>query len=346
LTQLKSCDSILSLSLDLDNQWSYMKTHGDAGWDEFPTYLELFSEILLDRLASHGLKITIFVVGQDAALRKNHRALRALAEAGHEIGNHSFHHEPWLHRYPRERVASEIAEAEHYILSATGKRPRGFRGPGYSLSEATLRALATRGYLYDASTFPTLIGPLARTYYFWHSRGFTREEQEDRKELFGTLREGLRPLRPYCWALESGSSLLEIPVSTIPVFRLPMHLSYLNYLMRFSETLAAFYLRLAVTLCRVNRIQPSFLLHPLDFLGGDLVPGLSFFPGMDLPTSSKLEHFDRVINYLKRNFRIVSMEDHARQLLATPELSQRKPDFASQARLDDSQLVLDIQRQT
>ena len=24
---------IASLSLDLDNKWSYMKTHGDAGWD-------------------------------------------------------------------------------------------------------------------------------------------------------------------------------------------------------------------------------------------------------------------------------------------------------------------------
>ena len=29
-----------SLSLDLDNQWSYMKTHGDAGWQSFPSYLD------------------------------------------------------------------------------------------------------------------------------------------------------------------------------------------------------------------------------------------------------------------------------------------------------------------
>ena len=27
---------IASLSLDLDNKWSYLKTHGDAGWDSFP----------------------------------------------------------------------------------------------------------------------------------------------------------------------------------------------------------------------------------------------------------------------------------------------------------------------
>ena len=30
-----------SLSLDLDNKWSYMKTHGDPGWDAFPSYLPI-----------------------------------------------------------------------------------------------------------------------------------------------------------------------------------------------------------------------------------------------------------------------------------------------------------------
>ena len=31
---------LASLSLDLDNQWSYMRTHGDPGWDEFPSYFD------------------------------------------------------------------------------------------------------------------------------------------------------------------------------------------------------------------------------------------------------------------------------------------------------------------
>src|SRR5207247_6203043 len=60
-----------SLSLDLDNQWSYMKTHGDAGWEAFPSYLDLVVPRVLDFLAARGLTITFFVVGQDAALAKN-----------------------------------------------------------------------------------------------------------------------------------------------------------------------------------------------------------------------------------------------------------------------------------
>ena len=89
--------SLLSVSLDLDNLWSYQKIHGDAGWEKFPTYLDEFVEIVLDRLASHGLRITFFVVGQDAAQKKHRRALRSIADAGHEIANHSFHHESRLY---------------------------------------------------------------------------------------------------------------------------------------------------------------------------------------------------------------------------------------------------------
>ena len=101
-----------SLSLDLDNQWSYMKTHGDAGWESFPSYLDTVIPRFLEQFADLGLTTTVFVVGQDAALEKNAAALASIAAAGHEIGNHSFHHEPWLHRYSREQLECELERAE------------------------------------------------------------------------------------------------------------------------------------------------------------------------------------------------------------------------------------------
>lgn len=106
---------IASLSLDLDNQWSYMKTHGDAGWEAFPSYLDVIVPRFLAIMEERALRVTVFVVGQDAALEQNHRVLRTIAEAGHEIGNHSFHHEPWLHLYSESEVEAEIARAEEAI---------------------------------------------------------------------------------------------------------------------------------------------------------------------------------------------------------------------------------------
>ncbi|GAB4374518.1 MAG: polysaccharide deacetylase family protein [Acidobacteriota bacterium] len=304
-----------SLSLDLDNLWSYLKVHGDPAWSGLPSYLDRLVPVVLERLAAHGLTITVFVVGQDAAEPRHHDVLARLAAAGHEIANHSFRHEPWLHLYSREELVDEIAAAEAAIEAATGRRPRGFRGPGFSLSPTLLEVLAERGYLYDASTLPTFIGPLARTYYLMRSRHLSAEERRRRAKLFGTLRDGLRPLRPYVWSTRCGR-ILEIPVTTMPLFRVPIHLSYLLYLSSFAPVLMRAYLALAVALLRLRRLGPSFLLHPLDFLGGDDVPELGFFPAMNLPTATKLARFDLVIGTLARSFRLLPMHAHADAALA------------------------------
>ena len=301
---------VASVSLDLDNQWSYMKTHGDSGWESLPSYLDVLLPYTCDVLSEHGLSITFFVVGQDAALERNRDALGLIPTAGHTVGNHSFNHEPWFHLYTRSQVIDEIERTEDAIEESMGVRPRVFRGPGFSFCSMLLQVLADRGYVLDASTLPTFVGPLARMYYFWTSK-FTKEEREQRKALFGTLAEGFRPLRPYAWRFSSGAELLEIPVTTIPVLRTPFHLSYLLYLRRFSMKLLKAYLGTAISLCRLTGTEPSFLLHPLDLLGGDQVPELRFFPGMDLDASQKREVFDYAIERLAEHFELVDMYEHA-----------------------------------
>jgi peptidoglycan/xylan/chitin deacetylase (PgdA/CDA1 family) len=300
---------ICSLSLDLDNQWSYMKTHGDAGWETFPSYLDLVVPRALEILDSFGWKITFFIVGQDAALEKNREALQAIAAAGHEIGNHSFNHEPWLHLYTKHQTADEITRAEEAIEAATGHRPQGFRGPGYSLSRATLEVLAERGYLYDASTLPTYLGPLARWYYF-HTAKLTPEEKAQRKILFGGFADGWRPLKPYFWEV-SDRRLLEIPVTTMPILKLPFHFSYLLHIATYSPTLSLLYFRSALALCRAMHVEPSLLLHPLDFLTSDDVPELAFFPAMRCTGSKKRHCLDGFLSVLKHKRQVVGVRSHS-----------------------------------
>jgi hypothetical protein len=314
-----------SLSLDLDNQWSYMKTHGDAGWESFPTYLPLVIPRILAFLAERGLTISFFVVGQDAALEPNREVLGALAHAGHEIANHSFHHEPWLHLHSEDRIEAEIAAAEEAIERATGKHPVGFRGPGFSLSAATLRVLARRGYRYDASTFPTYLGPLARAYYFMTAR-LSAEAKRQRAALFGTLREGLRPLHPYRWDVEGGG-IIEIPVTTLPGMRLPIHVSYLVYLSGIAPGLASAYFGSALRVCRLTGCQPSLLLHSLDFLGRDDLDALSFFPGMNLTRERKLAVVDGALRQLAGHFRILTLDQHAREAAESAPLRLVRPEF-------------------
>jgi peptidoglycan-N-acetylglucosamine deacetylase len=317
---------IASLSLDLDNKWSYMKTHGDKGWESFPSYLDVVVPRALSMLKAHDLSISFMIVGQDAALDKNHEAMARIPAAGHEIGNHSFHHEQWFHLGQESEIEAELTRAEEQIERATGRRPIGFRGPGFVLSRPILDVLSRRGYLYDASTLPTYLGPLARAYYFMTSK-LTPEEREKRKGLFGGLRDGLRPIDAYRWNLGE-SRILEIPVTTMPGLKVPIHVSYALYVGVFSLALAKQYFRTAMAICRATGTSPSILLHPLDFLGKEDEPDLSFFPAMGLPRERKLEIVDSCLGVLAREFEVLSLEAHARRLSDSEGLRAHAPVFS------------------
>lgn len=316
---------IASLSLDLDNEWSYLKVHGETTWQSFPSYLDRVVPRVLEFMKTRNLELTFFIVGQDAALEKNHAALASISAAGHEIGNHSFSHEPWLHLYKDEDIDKELSETEEVLQRVTGFKPIGFRGPGFSVSEAVLRILKKRGYLYDASTFPTFLGPLARAYYFM-TANLSKDEKKERKLLFGAFSEGLRPLKPYLWNLRT-EELLEIPVTTMPLFKIPIHASYLLYLASYSEPLARFYWKTTLKLCRLSGVGVSLLLHPLDFLGADDTQSLSFFPAMQVRSEVKLQRMDFILCEMMKHFEVIPMQRHAELLLEQKGLKKVDPVF-------------------
>ncbi|MBV9242665.1 MAG: polysaccharide deacetylase family protein [Acidobacteria bacterium] len=319
---------LASLSLDLDNKWSYMKTHGDAGWETFPSYLDVVVPRALEFLKQRDLKITFFIVGQDAALEKNHEALRSIADAGHEIGNHSFRHEPWLHLYSRGELVDELARAEDAILQATGRRPIGFRGPGFSLTPSVLDVLAERGYEYDCSTLPTYIAPLARAYYFFKSPEMSEEEREKRKKLFGKFSDGFATIKPHL-VEAAGKTLVEVPVTTFPLVKTPIHVSYLIYLSTFSRIAAMTYWRSALTACQLTGTEPSLLLHPLDFMSGADADELKFFPGMSMPIEEKLDILGDVLSLYTSKFDVVNVGTHADSVRRSRSLPVRQSEVLS-----------------
>lgn len=295
-----------SISLDLDNLWSYLKTQGAPGWESFPSYLHVVVPRILDVLDRCGQRITFFIVGQDATIESNRAALKSIADAGHEIANHSFMHEPWLHLYDRERLHQEIGDAEKMIAAVTGQTTRGFRGPGFSTSPLVREVLADRGYDYDASIFPSALGPVARLFFFLNSK-LSAEEKEQRKGLYGKFSDAFGSLNPFTW--ENG--LIEMPVTTMPLLRLPVHTTYLMFLAQKSEALAKLYWNTAVTLCRLRGVAPSLLLHPTDFLDVTDVPQMSFFPGMQLAAEKKIALVEHTIRSLQRHWQPGTMSDHA-----------------------------------
>lgn len=303
-----------SLSLDLDNLWSYLKIHGDPDWQSYPSYFEIFIPRILEFLNTHQVKTTFFIVGQDADREETKPWLRKISREGHEFGNHSYYHEPWMEERTTEEIRQELVNSHNAIEAVTGKTPVGFRGPGFCCNNNLLEAVQKLEYTFDASLFPTVISPLAKLYYLLTTTSLKSKEKSKRKNLFGKMRNGFMSLKPFKWNLKSGP-LLEIPVTTIPLVRLPFHFSYIMWLSKFSKSGALRYFSTALTLCKTFNVEPSVLLHPLDFLGKEDVTELNFFPGMDLTRDHKLEIAHEAISILMSKFEIITMSQHAEMIL-------------------------------
>jgi peptidoglycan/xylan/chitin deacetylase (PgdA/CDA1 family) len=81
---------------------------------------------VLDLLARHGARGTFFVIGVRAA--RAPAVVRAIADGGHEVGNHSWSHRSLWLCGPR-RTAEEVRACHDLLAELTGRPPRHFRPP-------------------------------------------------------------------------------------------------------------------------------------------------------------------------------------------------------------------------
>lgn len=81
---------------------------------------------LLEVLAKHNAKATFFLIGK--YVRQRPDIVRAVADAGHEIGNHTDSH-PNLILVPAARLRQELADCSKALEDALGKKVTLFRPP-------------------------------------------------------------------------------------------------------------------------------------------------------------------------------------------------------------------------
>jgi peptidoglycan/xylan/chitin deacetylase (PgdA/CDA1 family) len=98
---------------------------------------------LLDMLKRKGVPATFFVVGR--RVKRFPHILKRIAHAGHEIGNHTFHHLP-LPLLPSLVIRRQLANTEHLITKATGQRSMFMRPPGGWFTNRVLDVARAMGY--------------------------------------------------------------------------------------------------------------------------------------------------------------------------------------------------------
>lgn len=101
-----------------------------------------YTDRLLSVLAGADARATFFLIGNKVA--DNPAGAKRIADAGMEIGNHTWEH-PNMTTIPPESIASQLSKANDAITAATGRTPTLFRPAGGLSDDAVLAAAKQLG---------------------------------------------------------------------------------------------------------------------------------------------------------------------------------------------------------
>ncbi len=187
---------------------------------------------ILALLRKNNVRGTFFVLGQVA--EKFPGLVKQIAEEGHELGVHGYNHLQFS-RMTREQAYEELTRAKKLIEEIAGCEVLGHRAPAFSITPETkwaLDVIAEAGFKYDSS-----IMPINGIRYGWP--GFKKDIHQ--------------------LTTPSGHGLIEVPLSTVPVFGREIPVGGGGYLRLFP------YLFTKVGFDKIQQKRPVVLyMHPYE----------------------------------------------------------------------------------
>jgi peptidoglycan-N-acetylglucosamine deacetylase len=299
---------LCAVSVDLDEIPNYHAIYGleppqpaaaTAVYDRAIERLALFAE-------QRKIPLTLFAVGADVARPSNAQKLRAMVARGHEVANHSLDHLYDLSRLPALQILHQIDGGAQAIADATGRRPVGFRAPGYVINDEMMEALIATGHRYDSSVFPcpTYFAAKAAAMSWIGVTGRSSRSVQDHPRVLLAPRQPYRVGKPY--HRRGDRPLIELPVQ---VTRGPM-LPYIGTTLTLAGPRRARWLTKLVIGDPVICLE----LHGIDLL--DRSDGLqalcSHTPDVRIAVATKIAALDAAIGMLQAaQYRFVRSEEAA-----------------------------------
>ena len=303
------------ITSDIDTLASIYKGNGctrPGGYTyaEMQIGLENFSRFL----EKYHAKATLFMVGQDFLQPQTQGAIKAIADEGHEIANHTHTHPQGFRLLSSKDKEREIVRMEQACYQLLGKRPVGFRSPGWNIGDDAIVILKKRGYLYDSSVFPTTLMPLLK---FMHWRSMAARSKADRTTM-GQMNYMLAPVTPYTTARsrlakKGTDGILEYPVTVTPVTRIPFFATFL-----LATGLTVF--RYSYRMLKAVQRPIQFQFHLSDFVDynasvfRDQVPvaGMGQYVPQALytPLDKKLAIFQQAVDLIAKDYSFITMQQY------------------------------------
>ena len=309
--------SLLAVSLDLDEVHHHLSIHG-LGEPQRGATLEVraaFRFALPRALAfarDAGVPLTLFAVADDLRDPFVRDMLRAAAREGHVVESHSASHPYDLLARSADERWREIASSLDAIEAALGRRPVGFRAPGYLVDDALFDLLERAGMAFDASVLPCPLYFAAKAVV----RGWLVARGRPSASSGGGLRMALCPRTPYrpgnAFHRPGSRSFVELPMAVTPRARLPLIGTLVGAA---PEAVAR---RLARTVSRDDFV--GLELHAMDFLEASdptVGPLVGHQPELRRPVSRRLASITAFTSELRScGFAPATLEEAARVVSA------------------------------
>lgn len=236
----------------------------------------------LQILRWHGVRATFFVLTKVAERYPD--LIREVAAAGHEIASHGHGH-VLLHKLRPAEFERDVVRSIDLIEAIVGRRPIGYRAPGFSIVRSTRWAgpiLARLGFRYSSSIFPI------------------------RHPRYGIANA---PRGLHRWP---DCDLIECPPATCTVLGVRLPVAGGGYFRLLPGAVA----RAALRRINGNGMPGVVYMHPYELdaggVGRHLRAGLRVGPGRWLTQALFRHRFERRLHRLMESFRFTT----CRQLLA------------------------------
>lgn len=182
-----------ALTVDVEDYYhvsAFSDVVDTSNWGSMRSRVEQNVDKLLGIFADSEVEVTFFVLGWVA--EKFPAVVRAIAAEGHEIASHGYSHQ-LVYRQSPEEFREETVRSKKLLEDLVQQQVIGYRAASYSITRASIWALdilAESGFEYDSSIFPV---------------------RHDRYGLAGS------PLEPYVVETAGGKTLIEMPLSVLPL---------------------------------------------------------------------------------------------------------------------------------
>lgn len=301
------------VSIDVDTLASIYKGTGCQRRGGY-SYAELQIGLknIIQFFAAYECPLTLFMVGSDFQHAQNIQPAKELLSAGHEIGNHSMHHEQGFRFLTPKQKKAEIAEMETICLEKVGVKPVGFRAPGWNIADDALPILKELGYCYDSSVFPTFFMPALKGSHWLSMRSKPRLD----RSTMGQNSYMHAPITPYRTAaaklgMRGENGVVEFPITVSPGIRFPFTATF--YLL-FGERI---YANILAGLIRRD-LPLHFQFHLSDFVDyttnefADQMPanrqGVYIPQALQLSLDAKIAAFQKIMDKIAAHYTFTRMD--------------------------------------